>query len=141
MVALDEWILPYWNTEQKNSDGQDPIFTPTKENLVDEYAARVRAIYRAFLLVCDPETMEPLSVTVMDGAYTTDRQSSLFPSIQADAEGNIRWEVESPYATIFSPYTSSFSIAGSSYRYTFTLTPEGKVIGEPYVSVGSGYRE
>ena len=140
MVALGEWIRPYWYTEQKNSDGQDPIFTPTKENLVDEYAARVRAIYRAFLLVCDPETMEPLSVTAMDGAYATEHQHSL-GSIETDADGHIRWLVESPYATVFSPYTSSFSYSGSSYRYTFTLTPEGKVIGNPYVSVGSGYRE
>ena len=140
MVALGEWILPYWYTEQKNSGGQDPIFTPTKENLVDEYAARVRAIYRAFLLVCDPETMEPLSVTAMDGAYAIEHQHSL-GSIETDADGHIRWLVESPYATVFSPSTSSFSYSGSSYRYTFTLTPEGKVIGGPYVSVGSYYRE
>lgn len=140
MVALDEWIHPYWYTEQKNSDGQNPIFTPTKENLVDEYAARVRAIYRAFLLVCDPETMEPLSVTVMDGAYATEHQCSL-GSIETDTDGHIRWLVESPYATFFSPYTSSFSYSGSSYRYTFTLTPDGRVVGKPDLSLGAGFRK
>jgi len=135
-----EWLHPYYQGNAWGENG-DPVINMDRTFSQDEFVARVRACYRSFLLACDPETMEVLSVTVMDGAYTTDRQSSLFPSIQADAEGNIRWEVESPYATIFSPYTSSFSIAGSSYRYTFTLTPEGKVIGEPYVSVGSGYRE
>lgn len=135
-----EWLHPYYQGNAWGENG-DPVINMDRSFSQDEFVARVRACYRSFLLACDPETMEVLSVTVMDGAYTTDRQSSLFPSIQADAEGNIRWEVESPYATIFSPYTSSFSIAGSSYRYTFTLTPEGKVIGEPYVSVGSGYRD
>ena len=48
--------------------------------------------------------------------------------------------VESPYATIYSPFTSSFSMAGDSYRYTFTLTPEGKVVGAPVIQTGIGYR-
>lgn len=135
-----EWLHPYFQGIALGENG-GPVSNMDRTFLKEEFAARVRACYRSFLLVCDPETMEVLSVTVMDGAYTTDRQNNLFPSIQADAEGNIRWEVESPFATLFSPYTSSFSIAGSSYRYTFTLTPEGKVIGGPYVSVGSYYRE
>ena len=135
-----EWLHPYYQGNAWGEDG-DPVINMDRTFSKEEFVARVRACYRSFLLVCDPETMEVLSVTVMDGAYTTDRQSSLFPSIQADADGHILWVVESPYATIYSPFTSSFSIAGSSYRYTFTLTPEGKVIGEPYVSVGSGYRE
>lgn len=140
MVALDEWILPYWYTEQKNSDGQDPIFTPTKENLVDEYAARVRAIYRAFLLVCDPETMEPLSVTAMDGAYAIDHKSSLHgSSISVNQDGSLTWVVESPYATAYSPYTSAYTIKGSSYAYFYTLTPDGKIIDTPIVAWGSGY--
>lgn len=142
MVALNEWILPYWNTEQKNSDGQNPFFTPTKENLVDEYAARVRAIYRAFLLVCDPETMEPLSVTAMDGAYAIDHKSSVHgSSISVNQDGSLTWVVESPYATAYSPYTSAYTIIGSSYAYFYTLTPDGKIIDTPIVAWGSGYRE
>ena len=106
----------------------------------DELAHRVRACYRAFLLVCDPATMEILSVTVMDGAYPTEHQGSAIPSIETDADGHILWVVESPYATIYSPFTSSFSMAGDSYRYTFTLTPEGKVVGTPVIQTGIGYR-
>ena len=106
----------------------------------DELAHRVRACYRAFLLVCDPATMEILSVTVMDGAYPTEHQGSAIPSIETDADGHILWVVESPYATIYSPFTSSFSMAGDSYRYTFTLTPEGKVVGAPVIQTGIGYR-
>ena len=140
MVALHEWIRPYWYTEQKNSDGQDPIFTPTKENLVDEYAARVRAIYRAFLLVCDPETMEPLSVTAMDGAYAIDHKLH-GSSISVNQDGSLTWVVESPYATAYSPYTSAYTIKGSSYTYFYTLTPDGKIIDTPIVARGSGYWE
>lgn len=106
----------------------------------DELAHRVRACYRAFLLVCDPATMEILSVTVMDGAYPTEHQGSAIPSIETDADGHILWVVESPYATIYSPFTSSFSMAGDSYRYTFTLTPEGKVVGAPVIQTGIRYR-
>lgn len=106
----------------------------------NELANRVRACYRAFLLVCDPATMEILSVTVMDGAYPTEHQGSAIPSIETDADGHILWVVESPYATIYSPFTSSFSMAGDSYRYTFTLTPEGKVVGAPVIQTGIGYR-
>ena len=106
----------------------------------DELAHRVRACYRAFLLVCDPATMEILSVTVMDGAYPTEHQGSAIPSIETDADGHILWMVESPYATIYSPFTSSFYMAGDSYRYTFTLTPEGKVVGAPVIQTGIGYR-
>lgn len=106
----------------------------------DELAHRVRACYRAFLLVCDPATMEILSVTVMDGAYPTEHQGSAIPSIETDADGHILWVVESPYATIYSPFTSSFSMAGDSYRYTFTLTSEGKVVGAPVIQTGIGYR-
>lgn len=106
----------------------------------DELAHRVRACYRAFLMVCDPATMEILSVTVMDGAYPTEHQGSAIPSIETDADGHILWVVESPYATIYSPFTSSFSMAGDSYRYTFTLTPEGKVVGAPVIQTGIGYR-
>ena len=106
----------------------------------DELAHRVRACYRAFLLVCDPATMEILSVTVMDGAYPTEHQGSAITSIETDADGHILWVVESPYATIYSPFTSSFSMAGDSYRYTFTLTPEGKVVGSPVIQTGIGYR-
>lgn len=106
----------------------------------DELAHRVRACYRAFLLVCDPATMEILSVTVMDGAYPTEHQGSAIPSIETDADGHILWMVESPYATIYSPFTSSFSMAGDSYRYTFTLTSEGKVVGAPVIQTGIGYR-
>ena len=106
----------------------------------NELANRVRACYRAFLLVCDPATMEILSVTVMDGAYPTEHQGSAIPSIETDADGHILWVVESPYATIYSPFTSSFSMAGDSYRYTFTLTSEGKVVGAPVIQTGIGYR-
>lgn len=132
MVTVMKLLNSYW---QESFFDSSSVAIPRLE-----FINRVRACYRSFLLVCDPETMEPLSVTIMDGAYTAERQSSV-PSIETDADGNIRWIVESPYATVYSPYTSSFSIAGDSYRYTFTLTPEGKVVGDPEITKGYGYRQ
>jgi hypothetical protein len=145
---LSEWLRPYWDTEQNPGDGvgifggQDSFFTGMKGIPSEEYAARQRAIFRSFLLVCDPETMEIISVTVMDGAFTTDHPSTLglIPSISANGNRELTWVVESPYATVFSPYTSSFCYSGSSTCYTFTLTPEGKVIAKPDVSAGWGFR-
>lgn len=145
---LSEWLRPYWDTEQSHSDGvgiiggQDSFFAGMKGIPSEEYAARHRAIFRSFLLVCDPETMEIISVTVMDGAFTTDHPSTpgLIPSISANGNRELTWVVESPYATVFSPYTSSFCYSGSSTCYTFTLTPEGKVIAKPDVSTGWGFR-
>ena len=131
MATVMKQLNSYW--QESFSDSSSVGIPPM------EFVNRVRACYRSFLLVCDPTTMEPLSVTVMDGAYTAEYLSGI-PSIEVDADGHIRWVVESPYATIFSPYTSSFSIAGHSYRYTFTLTPEGQVMGDIEITEGSGYR-
>lgn len=134
------WCIGYWENAENSWLGSE-IFSGLNYGIPkDELAHRVRACYRAFLLVCDPATMEILSVTVMDGAYPTEHQGSAIPSIETDADGHILWVVESPYATIYSPFTSSFSMAGDSYRYTFTLTPEGKVVGAPVIQTGIGYR-
>lgn len=131
MATVMKQLNSYW---QESFSDSSSVGIPQME-----FVNRVRACYRSFLLVCDPTTMEPLSVTVMDGAYTAEYLSGI-PSIEVDADGHIRWIVESPYATIFSPYTSSFSLAGASYRYTFSLTPEGKVVGDPVIQTGIGYR-
>ena len=86
--------------------------------------------------------MEPLSVTVMDGAYAIDHESSLHgSSISVNQDGSLTWVVESPYATAYSPYTSAYTIRGSSYAYFYTLTPDGKIIDTPIVAWGSGYWE
>lgn len=136
------WCIGYWENAENSWLGSE-IFSGNNYGIPqNELANRIRTVYRSFLLVCDPETMEPLSVTVMDGAYAIDHKSSLFgSSISVNQDGSLTWEVESPYATIFSPCTSSFSIAGSSYAYFYTLTPDGKIIDTPIVAWGSGYRE
>ncbi|MBQ9151189.1 MAG: hypothetical protein IJX72_02975 [Clostridia bacterium] len=140
LSRVASWCNGYLHSAEDNWLGSEILSGLNYGIPKDELAHRVRACYRAFLLVCDPATMEILSVTVMDGAYPTEHQGSAIPSIETDADGHILWVVESPYATIYSPFTSSFSMAGDSYRYTFTLTPEGKVVGAPVIQTGIGYR-
>ena len=134
------WCIGYWGNAENSWLGSE-IFSGNNYGIPqNELANRIRTVYRSFLLVCDPETMEPLSVTAMDGAYAIDHKSSLLgPSISVNQDGSLTWVVESPYATAYSPYTSAYTIIGSSYAYFYTLTPDGKIIDTPIVARGSGY--
>ncbi len=78
----------------------------------EELTPVVRENYTAVLLICDSDGGEPQAFYSVKG--------SLGGVLKAD-NGQLCWDVQSITGAAFSPYTGSFSLAGTCkvYRYTF----------------------
>lgn len=81
----------------------------------EELTPIVRENYTAVLLLCDPDGGEPKNFYSVKG--------SLGGALAVE-DGQLKWNAESVISSSFSPYTNSFTIAGSCkvYRYSFDGT-------------------
>lgn len=98
----------------------------------DELCAMLRAQYTAVLFLCAPESGTPKQFYTVEGA--------LGASLTVDGTGNLCWDTEHFTSAIFSPATSSFTIAADCAILRYTFAPDGTLIGEIDTGEISGYR-
>lgn len=85
----------------------------------EELTPIVRDNYTAVLLLCDPSGGEPKRFYSAKGS---------FGGALAVENGELKWDVKSVMGAGFSPYTSSFSIAGSCRVYRYAFNSSGELI-------------
>ncbi|MBQ9151036.1 MAG: hypothetical protein IJX72_02205, partial [Clostridia bacterium] len=93
----------------------------------------VREAYRSLLLVCDADTFEPIAAYQMNEAYPS------IANMTQNSDGSIVWTSGAPYVTVYSPYTSAYTLRGTSYDYVYTIRPDGTVEDDVRVYIGSDY--
>lgn len=93
----------------------------------------VREAYRSLLLVCDANTLEPITAYQMNEAYPS------YVDLSQNRDGSIAWTSSAPYVTAYSPYTSAYTLLGTSYDYVYTIRPDGSVEDEVHVYIGIHY--
>ncbi len=88
----------------------------------EELTPMVRDNYTAMLLVCDPNVGTPQEFYSVKG--------SLGGKLSLGDSGMLLWDVESITSTFFSPQTSAFTIAGSSFVFRYTFDSAGKLVSQ-----------
>jgi hypothetical protein len=86
----------------------------------EELTPLVRENYTAVLLVCDPDSGIPQEFYSAEGAMGGALRVS---------EGKLLWDVESIVTTLYSPGTSSFTIAGTNYVLRYSFDRSGDLTG------------
>lgn len=86
----------------------------------EELTPMVREIYTAVLLVCDPQNGTPKEFYSIEG--------SLGGLLTLGEDNTLQWDVESITTTEFSPFTSAYSIRGTSYVYRYTFDRTGTLL-------------
>ena len=87
----------------------------------DNITDLVRGNYTAVLLVCDTQDYNPKTFYSVKG--------SLGGTLALGEGGTLLWDTESLTDMIFSPATSSHSIAGKGVVYRYTFDADGKLKG------------
>ncbi len=123
-IYLSAYAVPKGEDDRPYSGGHyeiasilDTLFEKNYINISsEELTPMVRDNYSAVLLVCSPTEGTPQEFYSVKG--------SLGGVLALGEDGTLQWNVESITTTYFSPYTSAFSIGGTScvYRYTFDKT-------------------
>ena len=98
----------------------------------DELCAMLKEIYTAVLFLCDPSSGEPTQFYTVDGA--------LGAGLSTDDAGQLCWDTEHFTSAIFSPATSSFTIAADCAILRYTFSADGTLLGETDTGEISGYR-
>lgn len=124
---------------------------PDDDEFTQELDSRIRDCYQALLLICDADTLTPVSFYLMDDGYpaslsmlTVEDGEFIYatPGHEGEAEalqaGCLQWVVEVPYNVAFSPSTSSYTFSGDSFAYTYSISPDGTV--RRSISIGDDYR-
>lgn len=98
----------------------------------DELCARLREQYTAVLFLCDPQSGEPEQFYSVAGA--------LGSTLSTDDQGQLCWDTEHFASAIFSPATSSFTVAADCNVLRYTFAADGALLGETVTGETSGYR-
>lgn len=88
----------------------------------EELTPIVRNNYTAIILKCDTESGAPKTFYSVKG--------SLGGKMVINKQGELEWNVERIVRTYFSPYTSSFTIGGTSSVVKYTFKKSGEFIGQ-----------
>ena len=128
-VYLSAYAVPNQNDEggrHEIANVLDYAFSKgTDERLYitsEELTPVVRENYTAILLMCDPESGVPKTFHSVKG--------SLGKKLVVNENGNLEWTVERINTTFFSPYTSSFTIGGTSTVFKYTFDKTGNLTGQ-----------
>lgn len=98
----------------------------------DELCAMLREQYTAVLFLCDPDSGEPTQFYSVEGALGAD--------LTVSDDGQLCWDTEHFTEAIFSPATSSFTIAADCAILRYTFAADGTLLGETDTGEVSGYR-
>lgn len=99
----------------------------------EELTPLVRDNYTALLLVCEPSTGEPREFYSVKG--------SLGGELAMSGAGELLWDVESITSTYYSPATSSFTIAGTSYVFRYTFDASGTLVSQTKTDETVNFRQ
>ncbi len=139
-IYLSAYCVPKLADEDQNAGGRYEI-APVLKYLFDngiweisseDLTPMVRDNYTAMLLVCDPTTGTPQEFYSAKG--------SLGGGLSLSESGMLLWDVESITTTFFSPFTSSFTIGGSSYVFRYTFNALGELVSQKKTGEITGYR-
>ncbi len=88
----------------------------------EELTPLVRDNYNAIILMCDPYSGEPKTFYSVKG--------SLGGKLSVNKQGILEWDVERILTSGYSPYTSSFTIGGTSSIFKYTFNKSGELTGQ-----------
>ncbi len=97
----------------------------------EELTPLLRENYTAVLLACDALDGTPESLCLVKG--------SLGGALEVD-NGQLRWDVDSLTASLYSIATSSFTFAGTCQVYRYTFDNEGVLLGQENTGENVQYR-
>lgn len=129
-IYLSAYSVPKLADEDQNAGGRYEIAAVLNylfdnniwEISSEELTPMVRDNYTAMLLVCDPSSGTPQEFYSAKG--------SLGGKLALSDSGMLLWDVESIATAFFSPATSAFSIAGSSYVFRYTFDSTGRLVSQ-----------
>ena len=82
----------------------------------------LRDNYTAVLLLCDADGGVPHAFYSVKG--------SLGGKLAVNGEGQLEWETESFVDSIYSPFTSSFTIGGTCRVFRYTFDTSGRLLSQ-----------
>lgn len=122
-VPRGEETYPYSGGHYEVVGILDQLLDSNRYDIPDEeLTPMVRDNYTAVLLVCDPHEGVPREFYSIQG--------SLGGTLAISETGQLLWDVESITTTEFSPYTSAYSIRGTSYVFRYTFDQSGVLVGQ-----------
>lgn len=141
MIYLSAYAVPKLENEDDNAGGRYDIANVLNfifdengyKNISSEKLTELmRDNFTAMLLVCDPSIGTPQQFYSVKG--------SIGGKLSISEDGNLLWNAESITDTIFSPITSSFTIAASCYVFRYTFDSTGLLISQEKTGEISGFR-
>ena len=138
-IYLSAYAVPRLPDEEENLGGRheiagilDEIFSREFISISpEELTPMVQAHYTAILLVCDPVGGTPQTFYTVKG--------SLGGGLSISDSGMLLWDVESIADTWFSPYTSAFTIGGSSCVFRYSFDEKGNLTGRKETGEVAGF--
>jgi len=126
--------------EEKAGGGVRDEVAPVLNGLLDknptlvdgkQLAGVIRERYTAMLLVCRPEDGQPMEFFSV--------KESLGGKLAVSEAGELLWETEYLTDAVFSPYTSAYSLAGSTAVTRYTFGADGLLIGQELTGETGNY--
>lgn len=139
-IYLSAYCVPRLADENQSAGGRYEI-AAVLDYLLDndiweisseELTPMVRDNYTAMLLVCEPTSGVPQEFYSVNG--------SLGGELSLSESGMLLWDVESITTTFFSPFTSSFTIGGTSYVFRYTFDSTGMLVSQEKTGEVVDYR-
>ncbi len=121
-VYLSTYAFPKSENDYELSSVTKYLFDNDFRISGEELTSMVRDNYTAMLLVCEPDTGTPQEFYSVKGSFGG--------KLSVSNTGELLWNVESIAGVGFSPYTSAFSFAGSSYVYQYTFNGCGLLLSQ-----------
>lgn len=129
-IYLSAYSVPRLEDEDQSAGGRYEIAAVLNylfdndiwEISSEELTPMVRDNYTAMLLVCDPNAGTPREFYSVKGSFGG--------KLSLSDSGTLLWDVESITTTHFSPATSAFTIAGSSFVFRYTFDSAGKLVSQ-----------
>ncbi len=140
-IYLSAYAVPKLEDEDKNAGGRYEIANVLNyifdengyKNISSEKLTELmRQNFTAMLLVCDPSVGTPQQFYSVKG--------SIGGKLSLSEDGNLLWNAESITDTIFSPATSSFTIAATCYVFRYTFDGTGLLISQEKTGEITGFR-
>ena len=140
-IYLSAYAVPKLEDEDKNAGGRYDIANVLNyifdengyKNISSEKLTELmRQNFTAMLLVCDPSVGTPQEFYSVKG--------SIGGRLSLSENGNLLWNAESITDTIFSPATSSFTIAATCYVFRYTFDGTGLLISQEKTGEITGFR-
>ncbi|MCR4682192.1 MAG: hypothetical protein K5647_02555 [Clostridiales bacterium] len=109
-------------TSESSGDSLTEFPRVTEFITSEELTSLLRDNYTAVLLLCDAGDGDPHAFYSVKG--------SLGGKLAVNGEGQLEWETESFVESIYSPFTSSFTIGGTCRVFRYTFDTSGRLLSQ-----------